>query len=149
MSQSLTKIYIHLVFSTKNRFPSILNEWKGDLHAYLGGILREINNPSICIGGTNDHIHILFSLSKSMNLTDTIRVIKTSSSTWMKARGCTKFAWQSGYAAFSVSASRVENILLYINNQEEHHRKKTFEEEVRALCKAYKIDDYDEKYFME
>lgn len=149
MSQSLTKIYIHLVFSTKDRYPFILKEWKEPLHHYIGGILHELDSTSICIGGTFEHIHILFTQSKTKSLTDIIRTVKSNSSKWMQNQGCNKFGWQNGYAAFSVSASRTDAVRTYIENQEEHHRKVTFADEVKSLCKAYKIDSYDEKYFME
>lgn len=149
MSQSLTKIYIHLVFSTKDRYPFILNEWKNNLYQYIGGTLRQIDSPAVCIGGTADHIHILFTQSKSQCLSDIIRNIKSNSSGWIKEKSCTKFAWQGGYAAFSVSASRMDAVKHYIMNQVEHHGKVTFADEVKALCRAYNIDSYDEKFFME
>ncbi|MBC8602179.1 IS200/IS605 family transposase [Parabacteroides acidifaciens] len=149
MSQSLTKIYIHLVFSTKDRFPFITREWRNGLHRYIGGILNQTDNAPVCIGGIHDHVHILFIQSKSCSLADIIRTVKSNSSSWMQEQGCSKFCWQGGYAAFSVSSSRKDAVEEYILNQEEHHRKVTFAEEIQAFCKAYNIDNYEERYFMD
>lgn len=148
MSQSLAKIYIHLIFSTKERFPFIIIEWRDKLHAYIAGILKNYTNSSFSlIGGTADHIHILFCLPANIALANIIKDIKRDSSIWMKQQGCQKFVWQGGYAAFSVSESIVETTSNYIVNQEEHHKKMSFTEEVSRFCKLYKIDKYDEEYF--
>ena len=148
MSQSLVRIYIHLVFSTKDRYPFITAEWKNKLYAYMAGILkRDTASTFHYIGGMKDHIHILFCLSKNKSLSDVIHTLKGRSSVWMKENGIHKFAWQGGYAAFSVSESIIEATKKYILNQEKHHEKFTFTEEVAHFCKLYKIDQYDENYF--
>lgn len=148
MSQSLCKIYVHLIFSTKERFPFICREWRDNLHAFIAGIIKNITDSSFCVvGGTSDHIHILFCLPKDRTLSETIKNMKAHSSQWMKRQGCQKFTWQGGYAAFSVSESVIETTIHYITNQEEHHKKMSFIEEVAQFCTLYKIDKYDEAYF--
>lgn len=148
MSQSLAKIYIHLIFSTKERFPFIITEWRKKLHAFIAGILKNCTNLSFSIiGGTADHIHILFCLPANKTLADIIKDIKRDSSLWMKKQGCQKFMWQGGYAAFSVSESIVETTCNYIIKQDEHHKKMSFTEEVTKFCALYKIEKYDEVYF--
>lgn len=148
MSQSLAKIYIHVVFSTKDRFPFIITEWKEKLFAYLAGIIRNQMQSAFCIvGGTADHAHLLFCLSKNKSLAETIQEIKGYSSLWMKNQGCQKFAWQGGYAAFSVSESVINATQKYILNQEEHHKRISFTEEIAHFCKLYKLEQYDETYF--
>lgn len=150
MSQSLAKIYIHLVFSTKDRFPFISMKWKHRLYAYIAGILKsDAESTFQYLGGMNDHIHILFCLSKNKTLADVVHILKGRSSIWMKECGIDKFAWQGGYAAFSVSESVIEETKRYILNQEEHHKRYTFTEEVARFCKLYKIDQYDEKFFIQ
>lgn len=148
MSQSLTKIYVHLIFSTKERFPFIITEWKNNLHAYIVGIIKKQTDSSFCaVGGTSNHIHVLFCLPKNKALSEVVQMIKGHSSLWMKQQGCQKFAWQGGYAAFSVSESVVKTTKEYIVNQEKHHKKMSFTEEVSKFCALYKIDKYDEVYF--
>jgi len=148
MPQSLAKIYVHIVFSTKNRFPFLSTpELRNEMHAYLGGTLKELECPVLTVGGPADHIHILCVLSKNIAIAELVGAIKRSSSKWAKTKGPSlrKFAWQNGYGAFSVSQSHVERVRSYIQNQEEHHRRKTFEDEFRSLLKAYKVN-YDERF---
>lgn len=148
MAQSLAKIYIHLIFSTKNRYPSLIAEWREELHAYLVGILKKYGESSSnVIGGTADHVHILFCLSKNKSLSEIIHMLKGQSSRWIKQKGAHLFAWQGGYAAFSVSESVLDATKVYIFRQEEHHRKISYMEEVSSFCKLYKIEKYDETYF--
>lgn len=148
MSQSLAKIYVHLVFSTKERFPFIITEWRSKLHAFMAGAIKNLTDCSFCVvGGTADHVHLLFCLPRNQTLSEIIRSLKSHSTIWMKQQGNNKFAWQGGYAAFSVSESIIETTNNYIVKQEEHHRKMSFTEEVSSFCKLYKIDKYDEEYF--
>lgn len=150
MSQSLAKIYVHLIFSTKERFPFIIAEWRSKLHAFMAGIIKKQTDCSFqVIGGTADHVHILFCLPKDHALSEIIRSLKAHSSIWMKQQGCNKFAWQGGYAAFSISESIIETTNNYIEKQEEHHRTMSFAEEISRFCKLYKIEKYDKGYFMQ
>ena len=146
MAQSLSKILVHLIFSTKHREPLIPDAIRPRLHAYLVGILDNLNSPSLQTGGVSDHIHILSTLSRTISIAELLEQIKKSSSKWMKIEGgVEQFAWQSGYGAFSIGESQVEDVIQYIQNQEEHHRKITFQEEYRRFLARYKIA-YDERY---
>ena len=118
MSQSLSKINIHLVFSTKNRQPLISFEHQSELYAYTATILKNLECPVIVIGGTEDHIHILCVQSKNISLSDLVRQVKATTSKWMKSKSpqFNDFHWQSGYGAFSVSESHVERVRKYIVN---------------------------------
>jgi len=118
-----------------------------ELHSYLGGICKEMECPPIKIGGYTDHIHILCMLSKKVALMNLLEEVKSHSSKWMKTKGreLNIFYWQNGYGAFSVNPSEIDKVIAYIENQKEHHRKKTFQEEYRAFLKKYRVE-YDEKY---
>ena len=146
MSQSLVKNLIHLVHSTKHREPWISQEFKEELHAYQAGIFKKWDSPAIIIGGVEDHVHALFSLSKNHALKKIVEEVKKGSSKWMKTDGPRNkdFYWQNGYAAFSVSESNVPEVKRYIQNQEEH-REMTFQYELRTLLNRHRID-YDERY---
>jgi len=147
MSQSLSKILIHLVFSTKNREPIIRAEFENELHAYITGILRELESPLIEVGGVEDHVHILFNLSKKRALTEIVQEVKRGSSKWIKGQNqaAYDFYWQNGYGAFSVAQSNLDAVREYIRNQKEHHRKMAFQDEFRLLLKKYDVD-FDERY---
>ncbi|MGE5364399.1 MAG: IS200/IS605 family transposase [Bacteroidota bacterium] len=147
MPQSLVKIYLHIIFSTKNRQEVLSPDLQPALYDYIGGICRKINCSPIRIGGHNDHMHILCIQSKSITLIDLIKQIKTGSSRWMKTQGdCfNNFHWQDGYGSFSVSPAETQNVSSYIDNQKEHHRHHTFQEEFRAFLIKYDIP-YDERY---
>ena len=146
MSSTLTALYFHIVFGTKNRTQSILPAHQPDLHRYISGIIKNLNGHVHEIGGMPDHIHLLLGLTPSHCLKDVVREIKKSSSLWMhRDRSITEFAWQDGYAAFSVSPSAVDSVARYIRNQEEHHRVKSFREELVEFYKAAGIS-YDPKY---
>ncbi len=147
MSQSLSQVYIHLIFSTKHRVPLLTPDIYEGLREYMGGTLRTLESPSLVLGVASDHVHVLFCLSRKMALTNVIEEIKRSSSKWIKTQG-SQFAdmyWQAGYGAFSVSASRLDAVKRYILNQEEHHRRVSFQDEFRKFLKEYKVD-YDERY---
>ena len=148
MSQSLAKIYTHIIYSTKHRYPFLADEsLRAEMHAYLGGTCNNLNCPAIIVGGTADHVHILCMLSRNLSLADLIGEIKRSSSKWVKTKGlmARKFAWQNGYAVFSVSQSQIEQVKAYIACQDEHHRKKSYQDEFRLFLKRYRVE-YDEQY---
>ena len=147
MSQSLVKNYLHIVFSTKHRQPLILPSIEKELYSYLGGICNNLECQVIKIGGHKDHIHILCLLSKKTALIKLIEQLKSNSSKWIKTKGnefC-NFYWQDGYGAFSVNPSEVDIVINYIENQKEHHSKKTFQEEYKAFLSKYKVE-YNERY---
>lgn len=147
MGQSLVKNYIHIVFSTKNRLPMINESIEQELYSYIGGICNNLECLPIKIGGEKDHIHILCLLSKKIALTKLLEEIKSHSSKWIKTKdeSLKSFYWQNGYGAFSVNPSQVETVVTYIENQKEHHRKTSFQEEYRAFLKKYNVE-YDEQY---
>ena len=145
MSQSLAKNLIHLVFSTKNRRPTIVPEVHDRLFAYQAGIFQQWESPAIAIGGVEDHVHALFLLSKNHALKKIVEEVNKSSSKWMKHEGAiADFYWQNGYAAFSVSMSNVDQVESYIRNQELHHQKMSFQDELRALLNRHQVE-FDEK----
>lgn len=147
MGQSLSKLFVHIVFHTKNEHVFIKNEHKKELYAYIGAIIKDNGSIPILINGVEDHVHILCVMSKNISLAKFVEEIKRHSSRWIKSRDehYRLFAWQNGYSGFSVSSSVVEKTKLYIQNQESHHRKMTFKEELIAFLKEFKVD-YDEKY---
>mgnify|MGYP000985830904 CR=1 FL=1 len=147
MGQSLNKIYVHLVFSTKYREPLITDLIKDELFSYLGGICKNLECNPIQVGGHKDHVHILCLLSKKIALMDWLEKVKSNSSKWMKTKGAEfeNFYWQNGYGAFSVNPTEIETVKNYILHQEEHHEKKTFQQEFLAFLKKYDVE-YDERY---
>ena len=146
MPQSLSKVLIHMIFSTKNRIRLIEPEIQPRLHAYIIGILDNLKSPSLQTGGVEDHIHILFCLGRTISQADLVEEVKKSSSKWMKAEcGVNEFSWQAGYGAFSVGESHTDAVINYIRNQKEHHRKLTFQDEFRKFLEKYKVG-YDERY---
>lgn len=147
MGQSLVKNYIHIIFSTKQRMPLIHEHGQDELYSYIGGICKTMECYPIKIGGYTDHVHILCMLSKKIALMKLLEEVKSHSSKWMKTKGAVlkNFYWQNGYGAFSVNPSEVDTVIAYIENQKEHHRKKTFQDEYRAFLKKYKVE-YDEQY---
>ena len=145
MPQSLSRILVHLVFSTKNRQAAMAATVRPHLHAYLVGILENLKCPSIQTGGTADHIHILLLLGRTATISKVVEEVKVGSSKWMKTQGAPGFTWQSGYGAFSIGESQVETVVHYIQNQEEHHRVVSFQEEYRHFLEKYRVT-YDERY---
>jgi putative transposase len=145
MPQSLSKVLVHLVFSTKNREPWIHKDVRPKLHAYLVGILDRFKCPSLQTGGVADHVHILFAQARTKALSDIVEEVKTASSRWMKTEGVSKFQWQAGYGAFSIGESQATRVIRYIQEQEEHHRKMTFQDEFRKLLVRYRVE-FDERY---
>jgi putative transposase len=143
--QSLAKILVHLIFSTKNREPMIAREIGPALHAYITGILENLCCPSLQTGGTADHVHRLLSLARTWTVADVVEEVKKSSSKWMKQQRIASFFWQGGYGAFSIGESQLRALVSYIGEQEEHHRHLSFQEELRRLLDRYGVA-YDERY---
>jgi len=147
VGQSLVKNLVHLVYSTKDRRPWIPYDHQKDLWSYQAGIFKNMDCFTLEIGGVEDHVHSLFSLSKNYALSKVVEEVKKSSSKWMKTDGPGNglFSWQGGYAAFSVSVSNAEAVKEYIQNQCEHHKQVTFQDELRALCRKHGVD-FDERF---
>ena len=148
MAQSLARLWTHLVFSTKERYPYLTDAvMRDDMHRYLATVLRSHDCGTIIVGGCADHVHALFALSRNHSIAEVVKEVKRTSSAWIKTveRRYSKFRWQAGYGAFSVSQSHVSDVQRYIERQEEHHRRKTFQDEFRAFLKKYQID-FDERY---
>jgi REP element-mobilizing transposase RayT len=147
MPNTYTKLYYHLVFSTKHRKPLITDAIEPQLHKYINGIIHNFEGTCIEINGTADHIHILTILPPKTSLSDALRSIKAGSSKWVHESHPThsSFTWQDGYAAFTVSASQVESVRTYIRNQKTHHQANDFKTELIGLLDKHGID-YDERY---
>jgi len=147
MPQSLAKNLIHLVFGTKNREPVLTDLVREPLCAYASSVLRDLDSHVIAINAWRDHVHILFTLSRNHSLARVVMEVKRATSKWIKtqAKEFAKFHWQSGYGAFSIGQSGVDEVTTYITNQAEHHRIKSFEEEFRSFLKRYQIE-FDERY---
>lgn len=147
MPQSLAKIYVHLVFSTKSRERVLPDAIRPDLHAYMGGTLNGLGCSPIEINSEPDHVHLLFVMTRTETLSDVVGQLKKSATDWLRSRGpqFANFYWQGGYGAFSVSHSAVEDVREYIRRQREHHQRLSFQDELRALLKRYEVE-YDERY---
>lgn len=148
MPQSLAKVWIHLIFSTKNRNPFLSDRTpRYDMHAYLATVLRNHDCETLIVGGVEDHIHSLFALSRKYSIADIVKELKVASSKSIKEESTQlkSFSWQSGYGAFSVSQSHLDQVTCYIERQEEHHKRVTFQDEYRAFLKRYSVE-YDERY---
>ena len=146
MSHSFTCNLMHCTFSTKDRYLWISEDLEVRLWPYIGGIARENRMKALAIGGVADHLHALLSLPSTMSFAKAVQLIKGGSSKWIHEElRLRKFEWQAGYGAFSVSQSQLKKTIAYINNQKEHHRKRTFEEEFLQLLDKHKID-YDPRY---
>ena len=146
MSHSYAQNHIHLVFSTKNRLKLISKDLQPRLWAYVAGICKNQNMLAFAVGGIDDHIHVLFRLPPTITLVRAVTLIKSNSSKWIREKGI-KFSWQEGYGAFSVSSSNVSTVIKYIDNQETHHRKFTFEQEFIAMLKKHGIPYDSENVF--
>lgn len=148
MPQSLVQVYLHIVFSTKHRQPYLSDRTlREKLYGYMAGICKNLDCPALRIGGVEDHTHLLARYAKTMAISDFLRELKRSSSTWIKtqSRELSSFDWQDGYGAFSIRPSHVKQVEMYIANQEAHHRKEAFEDEFRRLCKKSGVA-IDERY---
>ena len=147
MSQSLARLHVHLIFSTKNRERALHDQIRESLHAYVAVVLQRLECPPTLISSVEDHVHILFELARTVNVSQVVEDVKKSSSKWIKTKGAefSGFAWQAGYAAFAVSESNSQAVRDYIANQREHHRQKSFQEEYRAFLERHHVA-YDERY---
>jgi len=152
MSQSLSNVLLHLIYSTKNREKFISNvRLRNELYAYTSSALNSMGCSCIIAGGTSDHIHILFAMTRTESISDVVKHIKKETSKWLKTKSLnydqllSKFSWQTGYAVFSVSASQKNKVISYINGQEKHHKTMVFKDELLAFLKKYEIE-CDEKY---
>jgi REP element-mobilizing transposase RayT len=144
MAHTYTNLLTHALFSTKDRQPLIRPEMKSDLYAYMGGIIKNLRGKPVLINGPKDHVHLLFVLPASLSLADFMEKLKANSSKWAKDR-VRGFAWQAGYAAFSVSQSKLDEVKAYIAQQEGHHRRRTYQEEVVALLKRHGVE-FDQRF---
>lgn len=147
MAQTLVSLMVHVIFSTKNREPFITPEIEPELFAYIGGILKNHESRLLDAGGTADHVHLLISQSKNIALSALLKDVKKDSSSWIKTKGSNfrNFHWQDGYGGFSIGGSNISGPKEYIANQKEHHRRKSFQEELVQFLDAYGIE-YDERY---
>jgi putative transposase len=147
MAKSFISVNIHFVFSTKKREHFIKNEMKPLLWAYMGGIAKQNKMVALAVGGTGNHAHILISIPAAISPSKAVQLIKSGSSKWIHEEfpAHSHFSWQVGYSAFSVSPKRIQHVVDYINNQEDHHRTRTFQEEYVAFLKSNGFE-YDEKH---
>ena len=146
MGSTYLSLHYHLVFSTKNRKPTIASDWRDRVHEYLGGTVRGLGGVPEAVGGVADHVHLLVGLRATHTLADFVRELKKSSSSWVKDQQLdVEFAWQEGYAAFTVSPTARSGVKRYVQNQEEHHRRRSFVEELKWLLKEAGIE-YDPRY---
>ena len=150
MARTLSNLLTHIVFGAKDRMPLITSDLVERLWPYMGGIVRNIKGKAIVIGGMPDHVHMLIELPPAVSVAEAVRTIKSNSSRWVRegAGMRPKFAWQSGYAAFSVSRCNCDAVAEYIREQENHHRKVGFKEEFLAFLKKHRVE-YDERYIWE
>ena len=147
MGSTFHSLHYHVVFSTKERRPLLRKEWRERLHAYLGGIARNQEGVAEAIGGVENHVHLLLELKTTHRISDVMRDLKKDSSNWVANNFDRKFAWQEGYAIFSVSASNVEAVRAYIGRQEDHHKKSSFSDELKVLLEKHGVT-YDAKYLV-
>ena len=148
MPQSLSAVYLHLVFSTKDRRPFLRDKTVRDaLHAYMGGVSKTLDCPPLVVGGVEDHVHLLCRFARTITQAEWVKELKRISNGWLKEHGhdYADFEWQGGYADFSVSQSNLEQVKQYIASQEEHHRKTTFQDELRTLLRKHEIE-FNERY---
>jgi REP element-mobilizing transposase RayT len=146
MPQSLSRVLVHLISSVKERAPVLTPSIQKELYPYLAVVLRENDCPCLKAGGWVDHVHLFFGLPRKQSIAETVETVKTSSSKWIKTKGAEfgGFHWQTGYGAFSVSQSDADAVIKYVEDQAEHHRTKTFQEEYRKFLQRYQVP-YDER----
>ena len=147
MPQSLARLHVHLIFSTKNRENTLHDVVRESLHRYMATVLQNVGCPPVLINSVPDHVHILFELGRTVAVSTAVEEVKKSSSKWIKTQGneFAGFSWQAGYGAFAVSESNVVAVREYIADQQEHHRKKSFQEEYRAFLERHRVA-FDERY---
>lgn len=146
MAHTFTSLYTHIVFGTKDREPMVPRDL--DVHSYIGGIVRNLGGTALKVGGMPDHVHLLVRLKPTLAISDAVEKLKGSSSKWINDQVKTRFQWQKGYSAFSVSPSATDAVIRYIANQAEHHRVISFAEEYLGFLKECGIE-YDERYVFE
>lgn len=147
MPQSLSFVLIHVIFSTKNRDKLLVAPVREELHAYLATVARNLGCEAYRVGGVEDHVHCAIRLSRTISIAELMEKLKTSSSQWLKEQSprLKKFRWQRGYGCFSVGPADLDALCLYIDNQEEHHKTRTFQEEFRMFLTKYGVE-FDEAY---
>jgi putative transposase len=147
MPQSLSRVIVHIVFSTKDRHPFIIRDVRPKLHAYLATVVRDTGCEAYRVGGVADHVHIAVRLSRTLTIADLLEKVKTSSSKWMKCQSpqLERFSWQRGYGCFSVAPWGLDTLCAYIDRQERHHAAQTYQNEFRGYLNAYGVE-YDETY---
>lgn len=148
MAQSLSNVFVHVVFSTKDRRPFLKDvQTRTELHCYLAGVSANLDCLVLKIGGVADHVHLLGKLSRTIAISEWVKELKRASSRWIKTNDpeMSAFQWQGGYGSFSVGQSQVGQVIEYIANQEEHHRKVDFKDELRQLLQRYQVE-YDERF---
>jgi putative transposase len=147
MPQSLARVHVHLIFSTKNRAAILRESVRTSLHAYMAVVLQNLNCPATLINSVEDHVHILLKLERTISLSRAVEEVKKTSSKWLKTQGPEfgAFAWQAGYGAFGVSESNIPSVQDYIAGQEQHHRQQSFQEEYRAFLERHRVA-FDEQY---
>lgn len=148
MPQSLAKVLIHTVFSTKGREPFLVDcGLREELHRVLGGILSKLGCQPIIVGGVEDHVHMLATLARTIEIAELVKEVKRNSSLWIKEKhpSLKEFAWQSGYGVFSIGFSQIPEVRKYIANQKEHHLRMSFQDELRSLLRKYEVE-FDERY---
>ena len=149
MAHTFSNLLFHIIFGTKGRTPAIDTDLRAPLHAYIGGIVRELKGTSLCVNGTADHIHALVKLPPTLAVAEAMRVIKTNSSKWAHTvQRRPGLSWQSGYSAFTVSESALDAVRSYIEQQEVHHRVRTFQEEYLEFLNKHGVA-YDPRYVFE
>jgi REP element-mobilizing transposase RayT len=147
MANTFASVYYHVIFATKDRRPDITHDIRARLYEYIGGTVRGENGVPLMVGGTTDHVHILLAMRTEPSVAAMVKRIKANSSKWIHETfpHKAKFGWQAGYGVFSVSKSNADEVRAYIENQAEHHRKKTFREEFVAFLERHGVE-YDERY---
>jgi REP element-mobilizing transposase RayT len=147
MASTLTNLLVHIVFSTKNREPIITSPIRPDLYKYMGGIIRGEGGKLLEIGGIADHVHLVIRLKSIHSVATIVKIVKSKSSKWLNSQPKRpgRFEWQRGYAAFTVSASQLGPVRQYVRNQEQHHRRVSYQDELRAFLDKHGIE-YDERY---
>jgi len=147
MPQSLAKVYLHVIFSTKNREPVLSDAWRDELFRVMGGAANNLGCQSLTVGGMPDHVHLLIQLGRTISIADAIGKIKSTSSLWINQNHANgrQFHWQAGYAVFSVSQSNVEDVRTYIQQQAKHHAALSFQDELREFLRRYEVE-WDERY---
>jgi REP element-mobilizing transposase RayT len=147
MANTYTQIHIHAVFAVQNKLSLIKKDWQGRLYQYISAIIQDHGHKVLSIGGTSDHIHLLFGFRPSQSLSELMQRVKRNSSEWINKEKLAmgKFSWQEGYGAFSYSKSQIIQVIKYIENQEIHHKKRTFAEEYRKILDDFGLE-YDERF---